>query len=181
VRSRLQAGHRRLTVESMGSNTAGAGHAAAVRRAHQVAAGRIEALREHEAAITATLIGYFEAKTRADKIRADAQARTARLIQAAEEKAARCTEQAHEAGRLVTEQAEKDAADYDTQVGRAVRRLRELGETNAAVASMTGLSQAVVRAVEREHLTPQDPAPRRQPASPASKARAGSGAAPSPE
>jgi cell division septum initiation protein DivIVA len=169
----------------MGSNTAGAGHAAAVRRAHQVAAGRIEALREHEAAITATLIGYFEAKARADKIRADAQARTARLIQAADEKAARCTEQAHEAGRLVTEQAEKDAADYDTKVGQAVRRLRDLGETNAAVASMTGLSQAVVRAVEREHLTPQDPAPRKQPTSAASRPRTHSGAnsaaAPSPE
>jgi len=43
---------------------------------------------------------------------------------------------------------------------------------------MTGLSQAVVRAVEREHLGPQHPAPRKQPASPASNPRARSGAMP---
>jgi hypothetical protein len=167
----LQASQRRHTVEIMGSNTAGTGHTAAVRRAHQAAAGRIEALREREAAITTTLVGYFEAKDRADKIRADAQTRAARLLQAAEEKAARLTEQARAAGQDLTEQAEKDAADHDAQVGQAIRRLRELGETTASVASMTNLSQAVVRAVEREHLTPQDPAPRRQPAAPASNSR----------
>lgn len=160
----------------MGSTT-GTGHSAAARRAHQAAAGRIEALREQEAAITATLVGYFEAKDRADKIRADAQARAARLLQGAEEKASRLTEQARAAGQELTQQAEKDAADHDAQVGQAIRRLRELGETTASVASMTDLSQAVVRAVEREHLAPGDPAPRKQPP-PTSNSRVHSGTVP---
>jgi hypothetical protein len=162
----------------MGSTTNSTGHGAAVRRAHQVAASRVEALREHEKAITGTLVSYFEAKDRADKIRADAQARAARMVQGAEEKAARLTEQAREAGQHLAEQAEKDAADHDAQVGRAVRCLRELGESTASVASMTGLSQAVVRAVEREHRPPGDPAPRKRAAPPASNPRRQAGAVP---
>ena len=102
--------------------SAGTGHSAAVRRAHQAAARRIEALREHEAAITETLVGYFEAKDRADKIRADAQTRATHLLHAAEEKAARLTRQARAAGQELTEQAEKYAADHDAQVGQAIRR-----------------------------------------------------------
>jgi hypothetical protein len=142
------------------SRSASTGHAAAVRRARQVEARRAEALREHEQAVTATLVSYFEAKDRADKIRADAQARAARLLQAAHEKAAHLAEQAREAGAQVIERAEKDASDDDAQVGAAIRHLRELGEPAASIAQMTGLSQAVVRAVEREHLPPSEPGPR---------------------
>ena len=178
ARVRLQACHQRLSVEIMGSKTAGTGHTAAVRRAHQAAAGRIEALREHEAAITETLVRYFEAKDHADRIRADAQVRAARLLQVAEEKAARVIEQVREAGQELTGEAEKHAATDDAQVGQAIRRLRELGETTASVASMTGLSPAVVRAVEREHLAPQRPAPQIRSAAPASNPRAKPGATP---
>lgn len=140
----------------MGNRTPVGGRGTAVRRAHQVAERRAEALREHEKAVTATLVEFFEAKDRADKIRADAQARAARLLHAAEEKALRLAEQAREAGQQVIENAEKDACDDDTRVGTAIRHLRELGEPASAVAEMTGLSQAVVRAVEREHLPPRE-------------------------
>lgn len=141
------------------------------RRAHQVAARRAEAHREHEDAVTKTLVEFFEAKDRADKIRADAQDRAARLLQAADEKAARLAEQARAAGQQVIENAEKDASDDDTRVGTAIRHLRSLGETAASISSMTGLSQAVVRAVEREHLPDHDQAPHKQATGAASTSR----------
>ena len=156
----------------MGSSVAGAGHASAVRRARQVEARRAETRREHEQAVTATLVEFFEAKDRADKIRADAQVRAARLLQAAHEKAARLAEQAREAGQEVIERAEKDASTDDAQVGTAIRHLRDLGEPASAVAEMTGLSQAVVRAVEREHLPPSDPGTHAKARGSASKPRA---------
>ena len=156
----------------MGSSVAGTGHAAAVRRARQVEARRAETRREHEQAVTATLVEFFEAKDRADKIRADAQVRAARLLQAAHEKAVRLAEQAREAGQEVIERAEKDASTDDAQVGTAIRHLRDLGEPASAVAEMTGLSQAVVRAVEREHLPPSDPGPHAKAGGSASKSRA---------
>ena len=143
----------------MASSGAGTGRASAVRRAHQVAERRAEAQREHEQAVTATLVEFFEAKDRADKIRTDAQARAARLLHTAEEKALRLAEQAREAGQQVIENAEKDACDDDTQVGAAIRHLRELGESPASISTMTGLTQAVVRAVEREHAPPREPGP----------------------
>jgi hypothetical protein len=109
------------TVVIMGSSSASTGHAAAVRRARQVEARRAELLREREQAVTTTLVTYFEAKDRADKIRADAQHRAARLLQTAHEKAARLAEQAREAGAQVIENAEKEASDDDAQVGTAIR------------------------------------------------------------
>lgn len=162
----------------MGSKIAGTGHSAAVLRAQQVSDHRAEQHREHEKTVTAALVEFFEAKARADKVRADGQSRATRLIQAAEDKAARLTEQARAAGQQITEQAEKDAADHDAQIGQAIRRLRGLGETTAAVASMTNLSQAVVRAIEREHLDPGHPAPRKQPAPSAAKPRGQADAVP---
>jgi hypothetical protein len=161
----------------MGSSvSAGTGHAAAVRRARQIAARRAEAVREHEEAVTATLVEFFEAKDRADKVRADAQARAARLLQAAEEKALKLAEQAREAGQQAIEQAEKDASNDDAQVGTAIRHLRELGESATSICSMTGLSTQVVRAVEREHLPPKDNR-HAQDSGSASKSRARPGAA----
>jgi hypothetical protein len=162
----------------MGSSSTSTGHAAAVRRARRVEAHRAEVLREHEQEVTATLVSYFEAKDRADKIRAAAQARAARLLQTAHEKTARLTEQAREAGAQVIERAEKDASDDDAQVGTAIRHLRELGEPAASIAQMTGLSQAVVRAVEREHLPPSEPGTRAKTPGAASKSRARPNAVP---
>jgi hypothetical protein len=170
--ARLRGCRTAHTVVIMSSSVAGTGHAAAVRRARQVEARRAETLREHEQAVTATLVGFFEAKDRADRIRADAQARAARLLQAALEKAARLAEQAREAGQQVIERAEKDASNDDAQVVRAIRHLRELGEPASAVAEMTGLSHAVVRAVEREHLPPHEPGAGTKARGSASKARA---------
>jgi len=162
----------------MSRKSAGSGHAEAVRRARQVAERRAEVLREREDAVTATLVAFFDAKARADKIRSDAAARAARLLQAAEEKAARLTEQAREAGQQAIEQAEKNAAADDAQVGGAIRHLRELGETAASISSMTGLNQAVVRAVEREHLPEPDAAPRERPTATATNSYARPGPVP---
>lgn len=155
----------------MGTRTAGTGHATAVRRARQVAAHRAELLREHEELVASTLVEYFEAKDRADQIREAARSRAARLVLAAEQKAKKLAEQAAKAGQELTEQAEKDAADDDAQVGQAVRHLRELGESVASVAEMTSLSQAVVRAVEREHPAPREPNLRARRRASASKPR----------
>jgi F0F1-type ATP synthase membrane subunit b/b' len=156
----------------MTSQSPGAGRGTAVRRAHQVAARRAEALREHEQAVTATLVEFFEAKDRADKVRTDAQNRAARLLQAAEEKALKLAEQARAAGQQVIENAEKDASNDDARVGTAIRHLRELGEPASSVAEMTGLSQAVVRAVEREHLPTRGNDRRASGSDTASKSRA---------
>jgi methyl-accepting chemotaxis protein len=160
------------------SRTSGAGHAEAVRRAKQVAARRAEVLREREEKVTATLVAFFDAKARADKIRSDAADRAARLLQAGEEKAARLIEQARTAGQEVIEQAEKNAAGDDAQVGETIRQLRELGESAASICSMTGLSQAVVRAVEREHLPEHGPSARRRAPHAASTSRGASPAVP---
>lgn len=155
---RLQASRERLTVKIMGSKPAGSStHAAAIRRAHQIADRRAAARQPHEDAVTATLVEYFEAKERADKIRSDAQSRAARGIQVAEKKAALLLDKARDSGQELIEQAEKEAAEDDAQVGQAIRHLRELGEPVPTIAEMTGLSRDFVRAVEREHLPSPDP------------------------
>jgi methylmalonyl-CoA mutase N-terminal domain/subunit len=159
----------------MGTRPAGSTRGAAVRAAHEVAARRAKAVHEREQEITGVLTDYFEAKARSEKIRTVAQAQAGRLIESAEHKAHKLTADAHAASRQLTEQAEKDAADFDAQVGTAVRRLLDLGESKASVAEMTGLSQAVVRAVAREHgdYHPAPPGGRAQdkhPASPGGRA-----------
>jgi cell division septum initiation protein DivIVA len=134
----------------MGTKSASTARAAAVRTAQAMAARRIQELKEREEQLAEILADYFEAKAHGEKVRADAKERAARLHQAAEQKAEKLIQEAQAAGEQLTTQAEKDAADYDAQIGAAVRRLLELGEPRTSVAEMTGLSQAVVRAMERE-------------------------------
>lgn len=157
---RLRATLAPLTVEIMGSTITSTARAEAKRRAHQVAERRARAHHEHEQDVTAVLVGYFEANSRADKIRADAQARAAHRMQVAEQRAELLLAQARETGQALIDQAEKDASDDDALVGEAIRRLRELGESVASVAEMTELTQPVVRAVEREYLNPRESGPR---------------------
>lgn len=135
----------------MGTRPAGGARAAAVRTAQAVAARRIQQLKDQEERLSGVLADYFEAKAHGEKIRNEAQERAARLTQAAEQRAEKLKHDAQVASEKVTEQAERDAADYDAQVAAAVRQLLELGETKASIAEMTGLSQAVVRAMAREH------------------------------
>lgn len=122
-----------------------------MRTAQAVAARRIQQLKDQEQRLSEVLTDYFEAKAHGEKIRNEAQERAARLTQAAEQRAEKLRADAQAASEQVTEQAELDAADHDAQVAVAVRRLLELGETKASIAEMTGLSQAVVRAMAREH------------------------------
>jgi len=131
-----------------------------VRAAQAVAARRIQQLKDHGQHLGEVLADYFEAKNHGEKIRTEAKDRAAHLLEAAELKAEKLKYDAQAAGKRVTDQAEKDAADYDAQVGAAVRRLLDLGETKTSISEMTGLSQAVVRAMARELLPPRDAATR---------------------
>ena len=143
----------------MSTKAVGTSRAAAARAAHRVAERRAKTLAEHEQELTGVLTDYFEAKSRGEQIRTGAQEQAGRLLAAAETKAQEITADAHLAGNELTEQAEKDAAEADAQVAQAVRRMLALGETKPAIAEMTGLTPAVVRAMAREHA--DHPATRR--------------------
>jgi hypothetical protein len=75
--------------------------------------------------VEAALAAYFEAADQAERIRCAAAARAQRIISA----------------------AELAAGDHDAEAGRAVWRLRELGEVNADIARMCGTTVAKVRAM----------------------------------
>ena len=140
----------------------GGSRAAAVRAAHSVVAERIEALKAREVELGDVLADYFEAKAGGEEIRAHATDRAERLAQSAKQKAEKLLQEAHVAGEELVVEAEKDASRFDAQVGDAVRRLLELGESRAGVAEITGLSPRVVRAIEREHLPPEPDTPRKR-------------------
>lgn len=148
---RLRARLGCFTVECMSTKAAGTSRAAAARAAHRVAERRAKTLAGHEQELTGVLTDYFEAKSRGEKIRTGAQEQAGRLLATAETKAQKITADAHLAGGRLTDQAEKDAAESDAQVAQAVRRLLALGATKPAIAEMTGLTPAVVRAMAREH------------------------------
>jgi hypothetical protein len=95
----------------------------AVRRAREARAAREEALTAREEAIEEALVDYFRAAGEVDRIRQQAQARADALVS--------------EAGRIAgTPWAEACAA---------LRRLRELLGSNAAVAELCELKVADVR------------------------------------
>lgn len=99
--------------------------ARALRRA-RAAQAPAEASRQYrQRGVEAALTAYFEAADQAERIRRTAAARAQKILAAAEQ-----------------------AADvYDAEAGRAVWRLRELGEVNAEIAQMCGTTVAKVRAM----------------------------------
>jgi hypothetical protein len=74
--------------------------------------------------LDAALADFFEGSARADQIRRDAAQRAA----------------------VVIEHAEVEAAEFSNDACRAIRRLRDLGQTNAEISDATGLSVGAVRA-----------------------------------
>lgn len=97
--------------------------AAAERRARDIRAQREAERKRREAQIDAALADFFEASTRAEQIKSDAAQRAAALL----------------------DRAEKEAAGLWRDSSRAIRALRDLGQTNAEIAEATGLSVGAVR------------------------------------
>jgi hypothetical protein len=105
-----------------------ASRAAAVRAARDAKAARDKERQLREARIESALADFYEASGLAGQIRAQAQARADKILADAEE----------------------DAAAADRDARQAIRGLREIGQTNAEIADLCGVSVAVVRAMANE-------------------------------
>jgi DNA-directed RNA polymerase specialized sigma24 family protein len=99
--------------------------ARALRRARAAQAPAEARRQARQRGVEAALAAYFEAADQAERIRRTAAARAQRIL----------------AG------AELAAGVHDAEAGRAVWRLRELGEANAEIARMCGTTVAKVRAM----------------------------------
>jgi hypothetical protein len=105
-----------------------ASRAAAVRAAREAKAARDAERREREARIESALADFYEASGLAEQIRAQARQR---------------------ADKILTD-ADEEAAGADQDARRAVRELREIGQTNAEIAELCGISVPVVRTMASE-------------------------------
>lgn len=110
--------------------------AAAERRARDIRAQREAERRRHEAQIDAALADYFEASARAEQIKRDAAQRAAAMV----------------------ERAEAEASEFSGNARRAIRRLRDLGQTNADISKATGLSVGAVRVAAADAESRDTPA-----------------------
>jgi hypothetical protein len=99
--------------------------AAALRQAREAKALRDAERLVREQRIEAALADYFESAGRAGQIRADGQRRAEKVIA----------------------DAEASAAESDVAARRAIRKLRDLEQTNAEIAGLCGLSVMAVRAM----------------------------------
>jgi hypothetical protein len=104
---------------------AAAVRAQALRRARAAAASGEAERQLRQRRVETALASYFEAADRAGKVRSAARARAAAILAAAEE----------------------SAAGHDAAACAAVARLRELGEVNARIAGLCGISVPAVRAM----------------------------------
>jgi hypothetical protein len=137
-----------LTVAVVTRAQGAASRTAAVRAAQQAAAARLAALHQHEESLEQLLADFYQARAQSQEIRADAEVRASRLRETAEAKAARLRHDAETAVAELTKNAEQDAASYDEQATDAVRAMLQLGETRTAIAEITGLSTAAIRAAQ---------------------------------
>lgn len=99
--------------------------ARAQRRAREAQAPAQARRQARQRGVEAALAAYFEAADQAGRVRRTATARAQRILAA----------------------AEQAAGVHDAAAGRAVWRLRELGEVNAEIARMCGTTVAKVRAM----------------------------------
>jgi len=97
--------------------------ARALRRARAAQAPAQARRQARQRGVEAALAAYFEAADQAERIRRAAAARAQKILTA----------------------GEQAAAVHDATAGRAVWRLRELGEVNAEIARMCGTTVAKVR------------------------------------
>lgn len=103
--------------------------AAALRAARDARAQQIADRVARERAIETALADYYEGASAAEEIRNDARTRAERIIDAAEER----------------------AAGADALAAKAVRALRDLGQTNAEIAEQCGISVGTVRVLANEN------------------------------
>lgn len=122
----------------MTRSSGAASRAAAARTADGLLAQRATRLRERERGLHRLVTEYHHAAAQARNIHEDAQAHAAKITTDAQT-------------RIVAlhERAEKEASAFQDAADTAVRALIQLGEPRAAVASLTQLTAAQVRAIER--------------------------------
>ncbi len=111
----------------MGQRTT-ATRAAALRKAREAKAAQDAERLRREAEIEQALADFYEAAGRAAQIRHAAQQRADKAIA----------------------DAEQHARQVDAEAGRAVRRLRTLGQTNAQIAQLCQISVAAVRSMAND-------------------------------
>ncbi|GGK81859.1 hypothetical protein Sme01_62710 [Sphaerisporangium melleum] len=99
--------------------------AAALRKAREAKAARDAERLLRERRVEAALADFFESASLAERIRHDAGRRAERILA----------------------EAEREARNADAAAGAAIGSLRELGQTNAEIAELCGLSVPVVRAM----------------------------------
>lgn len=115
-----------------------ASRAAASRAADDLLAQRAARFHEREKELRRLVTDYHHATAQADKIQADAQARATKITADAQARIA-----------ALHERADKEASVFEEAARAAVRAIVQLGEPRAAVASLTRLSAAQVRAIEQ--------------------------------
>lgn len=116
----------------------GTGRSAAARKAAEAVARRAAEFQKREKELLALATEFHVAVDKAEKVRADSEAKAARLVQDADAKAA-----------VLREKAGADAAGFDEQALAAVRRMIEFGESRDAIMQITGWPAARIREAQR--------------------------------
>lgn len=101
-------------------------------------AERAEQFARRERELREVVTAFHTAVERGEKVRADAEAKVAKLFADAEAKAA-----------ALRHKAQQDAARHDEQAAVSVRRMLELGESREAVVALTDWPAARVREIQR--------------------------------
>lgn len=112
--------------------------AAAARTADDLLARRAAQFREREQELHRLVTDYHDAATQARKVHADAQTHAVKITTEAEKRSA-----------TLRERADKEASVFEDAAHTAVRAILQSGESRSAVASLTHLTVAQVRAIER--------------------------------
>lgn len=101
-------------------------------------AERAEQFARRESELREVVTAFHAAVERGEKVRADAEAKVAKLFADAEAKA-----------EALRHKAQQDAARHDEQAAVSVRRMLELGESREAVVALTDWPAARVREIQR--------------------------------
>jgi cell division septum initiation protein DivIVA len=110
----------------------------AARRAAEAVAQRADEFARREKQLLAMVTNFHAATEHAEKIRADAEAKAARLLKDAEAKA-----------QALRDKANADAASADEEAAEAVRRMLEFGESRESITTLTSWPAARIREIQR--------------------------------
>lgn len=128
----------RRSVGSVTSTTQAAPSRAASRRAAQKMAERADEFARRESELREVVTAFHAAVEHGEKVRADAEAKAAKLLADAEAKAA-----------AVRQKAQQDAACHDEQAAVSARRMLDLGESREAVVALTDWPVVRIREIQR--------------------------------